>query len=217
MVDTERHAAKRRTELGAKLAEDLGPGRIVGHHRDRIAHRENILNPPGDDGTDRVWPPAVSVIFHIASGRDWERATSSGTYTTESMHRHGVIACSLPAQHAAVANQLSAGRTDLVLLLIETDRLQSEVRFEQADAHGQPVPNAYGPVNLDAVFEATPYRPGVDGRFRPHEEASGFAVHGAATPTRPGAGLGTPRSRQALDPRGVRRRPHDARLPPGTG
>jgi uncharacterized protein (DUF952 family) len=33
----------------------------------------------------------VSVIFHIATGRDWERATSSGTYPTESMHRHGVI------------------------------------------------------------------------------------------------------------------------------
>jgi hypothetical protein len=34
---------------------------------------------------------------------------------------------------------------------------------------------------LDAVFEATPYRPGADGRFHPHEEASGFAAHGAAT------------------------------------
>jgi uncharacterized protein (DUF952 family) len=39
----------------------------------------------------------VSVIFHIATGRDWERATRSGTYTTESMQRHGVIGCSSPA------------------------------------------------------------------------------------------------------------------------
>jgi uncharacterized protein (DUF952 family) len=123
----------------------------------------------------------VSVIFHIATGRDWERATSSRTYTTESMHRQGVIGCFSPAQHAAAANQLFAGRTDLVLLLIDTDRLAPEVRFEGADAHGQPVPRVYGPVNLDAVFEATPYRPGADGRFHPHEEASGFAVHGAAT------------------------------------
>jgi uncharacterized protein (DUF952 family) len=76
----------------------------------------------------------VSVIFHIATGRDWERATSSRTYTTESMHRQGVIGCFSPAQHAAAANQLFAGRTDLVLLLIDTDRLESEVRFEGADA-----------------------------------------------------------------------------------
>jgi uncharacterized protein (DUF952 family) len=123
----------------------------------------------------------VSVIFHIATGRDWERATSTGTYTTESMHSDGVIGCFTPAQHAAAANNLYAGRTDLVLLLIDTDRLQSEVRAERADAHGQPVPCVDGPVNLDAVFEAAPYRPGADGRFHPHEEASGFAVHGAAT------------------------------------
>jgi uncharacterized protein (DUF952 family) len=123
----------------------------------------------------------VSVIFHIATGRDWERATSSGTYTTESVRSHGLIGCFTPAQHAAAANNLYTGRTDLVLLLIDTDRLQSEIRFERADAHSQPVPCVYGPVNLDAVFEATPYRPGADGRFHPHEEASGFAVHGPAT------------------------------------
>jgi uncharacterized protein (DUF952 family) len=123
----------------------------------------------------------MSVLFHIATGRDWERATSTGTYTTESMRSDGIIGCFSPAQHAAAANNLYAGRTDLVLLLIDTDRLDSEVRFEGADAHGQPVPCVDGPVNLDAVFEATPYRPGADGRFHPHEEASGLAVHGAAT------------------------------------
>ena len=123
----------------------------------------------------------MSVLFHIATRRDWERATSTGTYTTESMHHHGAIDCFSPEQHAAAANHRFAGRTDLVLLLIDTDRLQSEVRVEQAAAHGQPIPCVYGPLNLDAVFEATPYRPGADGGFHPHEEASGFAVHGAAT------------------------------------
>jgi uncharacterized protein (DUF952 family) len=123
----------------------------------------------------------MSVIFHIATGRDWERAISTGIYTTESMRSDDVIGCFSPAQYGAAANNLYAGRTDLVLLLIDTDRLGSEVRTERADAHGQPVPCVDGPVNLDAVFEATPYRPGADGRFHPHEEASGFAVHGAAT------------------------------------
>jgi len=36
-------------------------------------------------------------------------------------------------------------------------------------------------VNVDAVFEAAPYRPGADGRFQPYKEASGLAAHGAAT------------------------------------
>jgi uncharacterized protein (DUF952 family) len=123
----------------------------------------------------------MSVIFHIAAREDWERAGGAGVYTMASLHGDGFIHCSRATQHAAVANNLFAGRADLVLLLIDTDKLSSEVRFEQLETGGESFPHVYGPVDLDAVFEATPYRPGPDGRFRPHEEASGFATHGAAT------------------------------------
>ena len=124
----------------------------------------------------------MDVIFHIAARSDWEHAVGCGTYATGSVRREGFIHCSTADRHAAVANRLFAGRTDLVLLLIDTDRLASEVRFEQADAASEAFPHVYGTVNLDAVFEAAaPYRPGADGRFQPHEEASGFAAHGAAT------------------------------------
>jgi uncharacterized protein (DUF952 family) len=130
----------------------------------------------------------MSVLFHIATGRDWERATSTGSYTTESVYSDGIIGCSSPAQHAAVANHLFAGRTDLVLLLIDTGSLASEVRFEQADAHGQPVPCVYGPVNLDAVFEATPYRPGTeDGSTRTRRPA-GSRCTARPPSARPNAG-----------------------------
>src|SRR6266542_3362531 len=123
----------------------------------------------------------MSVVFHIAAQRDWERAMRVGSYAAASLDGDGFVHCSTAAQHAAVANARFAGRADLVLLLIDVARLAAEVRFEQAEAGGQAFPHVYGPVNLDAVFEATPYRPGADGRFHPHEEASGFAAHGAAT------------------------------------
>jgi uncharacterized protein (DUF952 family) len=79
----------------------------------------------------------------------------------------GFIHCATAAQHAAVANARFTGRTDLVLLLIDADRLASEVRFEHADTGGWPFPHVYGPVNRDAVFEAAPYQPGADGQFHP--------------------------------------------------
>jgi uncharacterized protein (DUF952 family) len=126
-------------------------------------------------------PPAAGVLFHLAARGDWERALASGTYATGSLRREGFVHCSTAGQHAAVANDLFAGRTDLVLLLLDPDRLAPEVRFERAGPGGEAFPHVYGPVNLDAVFEAAPYRPGADGRFRPYEEASGFAAHGAAT------------------------------------
>jgi uncharacterized protein (DUF952 family) len=123
----------------------------------------------------------MSVIFHLAARQDWERAIQVGRYVAASLDGGGFIHCSTAAQHAAVANALFAGRADLVLLLIDTDRLTAEVRLERAGTGGERFPHVYGPVNLDAVFEATPYPPGPDGRFRPHEEASGFAAHGEAT------------------------------------
>jgi Protein of unknown function (DUF952)/Aminoglycoside-2''-adenylyltransferase len=74
-----------------------------------------------------------------------------------------------------VANALFAGRQDLILLLIDDDRLASVVRLEGMDRQGRAFPHVYGPVEVEAVFEAAPYLPGVDGRFHPHEESIGFA------------------------------------------
>jgi uncharacterized protein (DUF952 family) len=123
----------------------------------------------------------MSVIFHLAAPEDWERASRGDVYTAASLNDHGFVGCATATQHAAVANARFADRGDLVLLLIDTDRLSSPLRYEPTGAGGEVFPHLYGPVDLDAIFEATPYRPGPDGRFRPYEEASGFATHGTAT------------------------------------
>jgi uncharacterized protein (DUF952 family) len=123
----------------------------------------------------------MTVLFHITAQQDWERAMRAGRYAAASLDGDGFIHCSTATQHAAVANASYRGRTDLVLLLVDAERLTAEVRFEQAAPGGEAFPHVYGPLDLDAVFEATPYRPAADGHFHPHEEAGGFAAHGAAT------------------------------------
>jgi uncharacterized protein (DUF952 family) len=123
----------------------------------------------------------LSVLFHLAARADWERAGRTGLYTPPSLRRDGFVHCATAGQHAGVANALFAGRADLVLLLIDVERLAAEVRLERATAGGEAFPHVYGPVEVGAVFEAAPYPPGADGRFHPHEEAGGFATHGAAT------------------------------------
>jgi uncharacterized protein (DUF952 family) len=123
----------------------------------------------------------MSVLFHIATRADWERATRRGVYAPGSLSSDGFVHCSTAEQHAAVANALFSGRRDLVVLLIDTSLLTSEVRFEGADRQGRPYPHVFGPLNPEAVFEVAPYLPGGDGRFTPHEEASGFQTHGDAT------------------------------------
>jgi uncharacterized protein (DUF952 family) len=123
----------------------------------------------------------VSVLFHLAVREEWERAGRAGVYAPVSLHRDGFIRCSTATRHAAVANAGFAGRADLMLLMIDTERLASGVRVELGDAGDAACPHVHGPLDLEAVFEATPYRPAPDGRFHPHEEASGLAAHGAAT------------------------------------
>jgi uncharacterized protein (DUF952 family) len=123
----------------------------------------------------------MGVLFHIATRAEWHRAIQSGVYEPDSLLTYGFVHCSTAERHATVANALFAGRQDLVLLLIDDDRLVSEVRFEGMDRRGRAFPHVYGPVELEAVFEAAPYLPGVDGRFLAHEEAIGFANTGAST------------------------------------
>jgi hypothetical protein len=67
----------------------------------------------------RFRPPLMSVLFHLASQADWKRALGTGSYTTASVRGDGVVPCASAAQHAAVANARFAGRTDLVLLLLQ--------------------------------------------------------------------------------------------------
>jgi uncharacterized protein (DUF952 family) len=123
----------------------------------------------------------MSVLFHITTRSDWDRASRSGAYAPPSISSDGFVRCATAEQHASVANALFPGRRDLVLLLIDGDGLTSHVRLEGADRRGRPFPHVYGPVELEAVFEVAPYLPGDDGRFRPHEEATGFPTFEATT------------------------------------
>jgi uncharacterized protein (DUF952 family) len=115
----------------------------------------------------------VSVIYHIAPQADWERAQADGAYTADSLADEGFIHCSTATQHAEVANRIFAGRTDLMLLLIDTDRLSASVLVEGG------YPHIYGAVDLDAVIDVHPYRP--DGAFTRHDESWGWDTFGALT------------------------------------
>ncbi len=62
-----------------------------------------------------------------------------------------------------MANALFRGRRDLVLLVIDPDILQAEIRFDVVD--DGLYPHVYGPLNLDAVTAAREFPPDARGRF----------------------------------------------------
>lgn len=112
----------------------------------------------------------VSRIYHIATRTDWERALADGVYTRSSVDRtlaeEGFIHASQESQVARTANKFYRDVPgDLLLLVIDTDLVAAEVRYEDVPGAELPFPHIYGPLNAGAVLAAVPLTAGPDGTF----------------------------------------------------
>ncbi len=105
-------------------------------------------------------------IFHITSLGSWTVAQKSGTYSASSLASEGYIHCCKLEQTRWVANAFYANQHGLVILVIDLDRLKSEVRWETStDKADELFPHIYGPIHLDAVSSVIDFEPGKDGKF----------------------------------------------------
>jgi uncharacterized protein (DUF952 family) len=112
----------------------------------------------------------MSVIYHIATRGDWERARRAGEYTTSTVGKtlaeEGFIHASGPNQVNDVANRYYRDiRDELLVLVIDTGRVRAEIRYEDVPGAGAPFPHIYGPLNADAVLATRPLPAGPDGTF----------------------------------------------------
>ena len=104
----------------------------------------------------------MTVIYHIALAADWAQAQRDGQYTMSTRGRtlaeEGFIHAATAAQVNEVAGAYYRAAPDLVLLVIDTGRVGSPLRYEQVPGQPDPYPHIYGPLNLDAVVEARPFQ-----------------------------------------------------------
>ena len=111
----------------------------------------------------------MTFIYHIAAAADWAQAVRDGQYTMSTRGRtlaeEGFIHASQPAQVALVANAFYQGVHDLVLLVIDTERVASPIRYERVPGQGLPYPHIYRPLDTGAVVETRPFAPGPSGEF----------------------------------------------------
>jgi uncharacterized protein (DUF952 family) len=107
----------------------------------------------------------MPVILHIAPAVAWSEALRQGVYEADSLSREGFIHCSERHQVVRVANARFRNRTDLVLLQIDTDRVEAPIRYENLEGGDELFPHVYGPLPMSAVVRATPFRPAGDGSF----------------------------------------------------
>jgi uncharacterized protein (DUF952 family) len=116
----------------------------------------------------------MSELLHITDRASWLAAESDGRYTMstrgKTLAEVGFIhCCSSQPQLRVVAEFLygapADADADLVVLIIDSDRLDSPVRLEEAVPGGEEFPHIYGPVPVGAVVEVFTVTRDPDGRM----------------------------------------------------
>ena len=113
------------------------------------------------DATDRH-------VFHITERGAFAAALDAGAYEAESLHSEGFIHCSTRTQILRSAARFFAGRSGLVLLCIDAQRLADRLRYEVAD--GEAFPHCYGPIPLEAIPAVIDFPCRPDGGFELPQE-----------------------------------------------
>ena len=110
---------------------------------------------------DPDYTPGVTLIYHIAAAADWEQAQRAGEYTVSTRGRtlaeEGFIHAATAEKVPLVAGAYYQGVPDLVLLVIDAERVRQGLRYERVPGQPDPYPHIYGPLNLDAVIETRPF------------------------------------------------------------
>ncbi|NRB07113.1 MAG: DUF952 domain-containing protein [Richelia sp.] len=116
----------------------------------------------------------MSIILHITQKKQWKEAKLSGIYRGDTLNTEGFIHCSTPKQIIPTANRFFLHKQGLIVLFIDTDRIQSEIRYEAAE-NGKIFPHIYGVLNTNAVLKVLELSAGEDGRFQLSSEIIQYA------------------------------------------
>ena len=96
----------------------------------------------------------MPIIYHVTTIPEWQAAKEKGAYTTASLQEEGFIHCSADdAQVAGVLQRYFSGKTNLVKLVIDTEKLSSRFIYEWSPSTADTFPHVYGPINMEAVVD----------------------------------------------------------------
>jgi len=116
----------------------------------------------------------MAELFHITERATWESARPAQQYRVStrgvSLERQGFIHFSLRHQLRGVADHLygdagDPGAQDLVVLVIDGDRLGAPLRYEVPEPGAEPFPHLYGPLPVEAVTAVLPVTRDAAGRL----------------------------------------------------
>ena len=120
------------------------------------------------------------IIMHTANRDEYEQEIRTGAYGLQSLKKCGFLHCSDLDTYYLVAPNFRDDPNEKVILLIDTDRLDCEVKWE--DGGGLDFPHIYGLLKEDAIVGVYPHLWSADREWLPNEELKAYAVNGFRRP-----------------------------------
>ncbi|NET01141.1 MAG: DUF952 domain-containing protein [Sphaerospermopsis sp. SIO1G2] len=106
----------------------------------------------------------MKTILHITESQAWQQAKLLNSYSHQSLDSEGFIHASQPEQVVKTANRFFKNQQNLVILFIDTQKLEPEVNYEFGEIN-ELFPHIYGKLNIDAVYQVIDFPPNQNGDF----------------------------------------------------
>lgn len=114
------------------------------------------------------------IITHCMSRSEWEIARRLETFGAESVAKCGFVHCSTIEYLWRVMPNFTGDTEPLVLLLLDTDKISAEIRWEDADNCGRAYPHVYGAIPVSAVTAVLPFLRDENGEWVKNPELAGY-------------------------------------------
>ena len=97
----------------------------------------------------------MAELLHITDRACWQEAVRTGEYRMSTrgvtLEQEGFIHCSLRHQLRAVAELVYGDADDLVVLVIDSEQVPADIRYEAQVPGGERYPHIYGALPVGAV------------------------------------------------------------------
>lgn len=110
------------------------------------------------------------MIAHCMKKSNWNKIKDESYWGHQNIENEGFIHCS-PIQYLwRVLPNFEKEKEELVIICIDEEKLEAEVKYEDDGNYGRSYPHVYGAINKDAVIRVLDYLKDEQGHYMKNPE-----------------------------------------------
>ena len=110
------------------------------------------------------------MILHCIRKVEWNKVKDKKQWGKDLIDKDGFIHCSTLEFFWRVAPNFNDINEELIILLIDENKLISPIKYEDGDNCGRYYPHVYGEINNDAIIKILPFLKDKNGNYIKNEE-----------------------------------------------